>query len=90
MIPDKIERTKRSIRRAGSILANTMKAANQTGVLTGEQAFEIYNSYGVTLDIILLIANSHDLKVEEEEFHKLVEEQHERMKNVRQCSSEMK
>ncbi len=84
---DEIDKVKRSIKRAGNnflidIFSNHPIIEQK---LSGKDALEIMNTLGQPLHIIILIANSHGLDVDEEEFNKLREEQKQRCKNARQC-----
>lgn len=80
-----IERTKRSIKRAGSHMPHIMNKAVVEGKLSGEDALSLFNTYGIGLDIILLIAHSHGIDVCETRFEYLKQYQEERMKNSKQC-----
>ena len=88
MILDKIERTKCSIKRAGSYMPEIMKLGVNDGFLSGKYALALFNTYGITLDIILLIAHSHNISVNEKEFELLLDEQKEISKGMKQCKDE--
>lgn len=85
MIIDKIEFTKRNIKRAGNHMTNIMTQARTHQKLGSEEAFSLFNTYGITLDIILLIAHSHGVNVDERGFEILLEKQKEELKSLRRC-----
>lgn len=83
---DKVERTKRSIKRGGSWMRDIMKTAIEVGGLSGEGALAIFNTYGVGLDVILLIAHSHGFVVDELRFEYLLDCQKKISKGMKQCN----
>lgn len=48
--------------------------------LPGKDTLDIFNIFGIPLSIIILIANSHGLNVDEEEFKRLLDEQEKEVK----------
>ncbi len=84
---EKIERTKKSLKRAGSnFLASIfIKYESKDLTLSGEDALLIFNTIGQPLEIIIIIASAFMLTVDELGFEKLLNEQKERLKNSRQC-----
>lgn len=80
-----IENMKKRIKRADSYMPSLMKQAVVDGKLSGEFALSIFNTYGITLDVILLIAHSHGIDVNEKEFEFLLEKQKEKHRNMKQC-----
>lgn len=53
-------------------------AANQGSVISGEFAFELYDTYGFPIDLTCLMAREHDLEVDMVAFQKGLEQQKER------------
>jgi alanyl-tRNA synthetase len=80
-----IERVKKSIKRAGDLLPMIMGNERDIPRLSGEDVLYIFNTYAIPLETIILIAHSHNLEVDEIRFEKLLEDQEERYKNMKQC-----
>lgn len=74
----------RNIKRAGNILPKVLQRAKQNGAVSGKDALEIFNSYGIGLDVILLIAHSHNLSVNEKEFKILLHKQETALSKLKQ------
>jgi alanyl-tRNA synthetase len=83
---DNVKRTKNNLNRAGDwFLLNILRDAEAEEILNGDDALKIFNTLGMPLETIILIANSHGITVDEEEFNLLLDAQKERSKNMRQC-----
>lgn len=82
---DKIERTRRNIKRGGNVMPTTMAFSIKDYRLSANDALLLFNTYGIGLETILLIAHSHNLTVDEIGFNKLLDEQIERSKGMKQC-----
>ncbi len=68
-----------------SILSNIIRAsleANQT-VISGEDAFRLYDTFGFPLDLTREIVAEKNLDIDEETFKKLMQAQRERARNAR-------
>ncbi len=52
-----------------------LKQSGKVGVITGEQAFKLYDTYGFPLDLTELMARERGLTVDKEGFEKLMDEQ---------------
>lgn len=85
---DKVEQTKRNIKRGGKYLRNIMLDAIREKSLSGENTLAIFNTYGVGLDVIVLIAESHGIEVCEKRFEYLLNKQQDELKNSKQCCNE--
>ncbi len=66
-----------------SLLANLV---NKGGVLSAEDAFRLYDTYGFPLDLTKDILEEHDMTVDEEGFKSYMEEQRNRSRNARKAS----
>lgn len=59
---------------SGLGLLNEMMAKAENGVLSGEDAFKLQDTYGFPIDLTKEIAEENNLKVDEEKFRELVQE----------------
>ena len=50
--------------------------------ITGEDAFQLYDTYGFPLDLTQLMANERGLKVDTAKFEELMEEQRQRARSA--------
>jgi len=73
----------RAIKRAGHNYL--YKKLHSSSPLNGKTALEIYNTFGIPLSIIILIANSHGSHVDEIEFNRLLDIQKEEMRKMILC-----
>ena len=64
----------RTLDRGLEIFASAAKSADE-GVIKGEDAFALYDTYGFPLDLTELMARERGLKVDTAEFERLMEEQ---------------
>jgi alanyl-tRNA synthetase len=71
-----------TLRSGTTILDQAMAEAKSTGTaaLTGEQAFQLHDTYGFPIDLTLEIAGEQGLAVDEEGFRRLMGEQRRRAK----------
>ena len=65
-----------------ALLDETLKKMQGT-VLSGADAFRLYDTYGFPLDLTQDILEEKGMTVDEEEFHRLMQEQKERARNAR-------
>ncbi|MEJ2646944.1 MAG: alanine--tRNA ligase [Sedimentisphaerales bacterium] len=56
-------------------------------VITGEDAFQLYDTFGFPLDLTQLMAQERNLKVDTEKFNQLMEEQRERARSAQKSDS---
>ena len=86
MISD-VERTHKNIKRAGNKFLYDIFSQYRCchSILHAEDALKIFNTLGLSLSTIILIANSHFLNVDEQKFLELLENQNEQHKNRRPC-----
>ena len=59
-----------------------MKMSTKNDRISGELAFELYDTYGFPYDLTELIARENNLKIDKKKFDKLLSEQRERSRNV--------
>jgi alanyl-tRNA synthetase len=83
-----IEQMKKRLNRGGYVLLNTMRDAIEEGILTGDRALQLFNTYGISIDTIMVVANSHGVEVEIEELQALIEMEREMMLHCRPAKLE--
>ena len=69
--------------KTGTTIFDTAAAgvrAGDTGILSGEQAFALHDTYGFPIDLTLEMAAEQGLSVDEEGFRRLMQQQRERAK----------
>ena len=59
----------------GLVLLDSILKNNPTGVLEGNKAFELYDTYGFPFDLTALIAGERGIEVDEEGFEQAMQEQ---------------
>ncbi len=74
-----------------SILANLQNQMVEEGktVLSGEDTFRLYDTYGFPVDLTKEILEEKNFTVDEEGFHKCMQEQREKARNARKVSNYM-
>jgi alanyl-tRNA synthetase len=79
----------RTLDRGIEIFNAAAKRAEKTPARTinGEDAFQLYDTYGFPLDLTQLMAQERNLKVDITKFNKLMEEQRERARAAQKASS---
>lgn len=75
----------KAIKRAGHNYL--YKKLHSSSPMSGQNALDIHNTFGLPLSIIILMANSHGHSVDEIEFHRLRDIQHQESKNRIRCES---
>ena len=76
---------KRIGRAGNNFIGKVIDNRKNRGWLSGEEALSIFNAIGIPIEIIYLIANSHDLPIDMEDFYKCLEEQKNISKGMKQC-----
>lgn len=64
--------------------------SNKTGLISGEDAFKLYDTYGFPLDLTEEYAEKSGIKVDEKEFDSEMQAQKQRARNARNYSKSMK
>lgn len=67
--------------RGGNILKN--KLSKPEKILSGQDALDIFNAYGLPPRYLKLMAMSHGFQIDKKEFIRLLEEQKDRFKNMK-------
>ena len=73
---------------SGLGILNEMMAKAENGVLSGEDAFKLQDTYGFPIDLTKEIAEENKLAVDEEKFRLLVEEARQKAKSGRGATAE--
>lgn len=68
----------RTLDRGLEIFASAAEKAQSTGVISGDDAFQLYDTFGFPLDLTQLMAREQNLKVDTVGFEKLMDEQRQR------------
>lgn len=74
---------KKTYHRGGSLMKNILTKSKD--IVSAEDAFVLYNTYGIRLDKLKLFLLSHGLDMEDEKFAELVMEQDEFFKSLKAC-----
>ena len=77
------ERFRATIDAGLGLLENIAGDAAASGVISGDDAFKLYDTFGFPLDLTREIAEERGLKIDEERFDALMKEQKERARNAR-------
>lgn len=82
-----MENMRRRLKRVGTgFLPNIFNKYFLSEPLSSEDALKIFNSLGITLDVIFLLAESHGFNgVDEKGFEELLKKQEDSMANSRPC-----
>ena len=73
---------------SGLGLLNEMMAKSEGGILSGEDAFKLQDTYGFPIDLTKEIAAENNMTVDEENFRKLVEEARMKAKNAKRDAAD--
>ncbi len=68
----------KTLQKGGNILQTILDSSKKEGVLSGEDAFKLKDTYGLPLEEILLMAHDSDLQVETKQFYHLEKKAKER------------
>ncbi|MBQ8801895.1 MAG: alanine--tRNA ligase [Clostridium sp.] len=63
--------------------------AEGKSVFSGADAFKLYDTYGFPIDLTLEMVEEHNMKVDEEEFHKQMDEQRTRARKAREALGDL-
>jgi alanyl-tRNA synthetase len=69
------------------IFAAAAKKAKSSGVISGQDAFELYDTYGFPLDLTQLMAREKNLKVDTAGFDNLMEQQRQRARAAQKTNN---
>lgn len=61
----------RTLQRGGGLLSGVIESAKHSGVISGDDAFKLKDTYGLPLEEIALLAKDSNLKVDLDRFHLL-------------------
>lgn len=75
LLTNEIEQFAHNLVRGQSILAGYVSAQKDTHVITGEQAFKLYDTYGFPLEVTILATEEAGYSVDVPGFHKAMEYQ---------------
>ena len=75
ILTSEIEKFSVNLIRGQQILKEYVEQAQKTKMITGEQAFKLYDTYGFPLELVYARARELGLKVDTEGFEKLMQEQ---------------
>jgi alanyl-tRNA synthetase len=79
----------RTLRRGGNLLNQILEHSKKTGIITGDAAFKLKDTYGLPLEEILLIANDNRLAVDLTRYKVLEEEAKEKSRSVHKGVSQV-
>ncbi|MCB1113763.1 MAG: alanine--tRNA ligase [Chlamydiia bacterium] len=79
----------RTLRRGGNLLNQVLEDSKASGVISGDEAFKLKDTYGLPIEEILLIAKDSHLKVDMDRFRALEEEAKEKSRAVHKGASQM-
>ena len=77
----------RTLDRGLEIFGTAAEKAKSSCVISGEDAFELYDTYGFPLDLTQLMAREKNLKVDTEGFEELMEQQRQRTRASQKTGS---
>jgi alanyl-tRNA synthetase len=78
LLTSEIEQFAHNLVKGQHILEAFFKAQEKDKVITGEQAFKLYDTYGFPLEVTTLVAQEHGFSVNSDDFEKCMEEQRKR------------
>jgi alanyl-tRNA synthetase len=78
----------RTLRRGGNLLNQIIEKANKVGVMNGEDAFKLKDTYGLPIEEIRLIAKDISLPIDEIRYQELEIEARERSRNIQKNISQ--
>jgi alanyl-tRNA synthetase len=77
----------RTVDRGMEIFADAAERAGKSNMISGEEAFTLYDTYGFPLDLTELMARERGLRVDAARFAELMDEQRERGRSARKAGS---
>jgi len=85
-----IERFSENLNRGKQILENYIEQNNSDKIISGSQAFTLYDTYGFPLEVVQLVAADHGFTVDSQGFEEQMEEQRKRSgKKMKQSEQEL-
>lgn len=78
----------RTLKRGGNILSQIITDSHKTGVISGEDAFKLKDTYGLPLEEIVLLAKDVHLPVNISRFEELEHEAKERSRGTRKATDQ--
>jgi alanyl-tRNA synthetase len=78
----------RTLQRGGNLLAQSIEGSRSKGVIGGDDAFKLKDTYGFPLEEILLIAKDENLQVDLPRFVQLEEEAKEKSRKSRKVAAQ--
>ena len=90
VLQSEVERFSDNLVRGKQILQGYMDASKSDKIITGEQAFKLYDTYGFPLEVVQLIAEENEFSVDLDGFEKNMETQKQRSgKKMKQAEQEL-
>ncbi|MFY7879623.1 MAG: alanine--tRNA ligase [Lacibacter sp.] len=75
VIKEEEEAFLRTLEKGLKRIADILQASQQSSVISGKEAFELYDTYGFPIDLTRLIASEHQLSVDEAAFEAEMQQQ---------------
>jgi len=82
VIKEEEEAFLRTIEKGGRLISSIMEKNQDTKIISGHDAFVLYDTYGFPLDLSELIARENGFTVDEDEFQEELKQQKERARNA--------
>jgi alanyl-tRNA synthetase len=79
----------KTLKRGGNLLSQVILDAKKTGIIKGDDAFKLKDTYGFPLEEVQLIAKDDDLKVDLKRYQELEEEAKEKSRQVHKSVKQM-
>jgi alanyl-tRNA synthetase len=79
----------KTLKRGGNLLNQIVETSKSSGIIKGDEAFKLKDTYGLPLEEILLIARDFKLKVDLDRFEKLEEEAKEKSRASRASTKQL-